>query len=201
VNIEVRALRESERAPARGVAARAFFDEAFMVGMLGTDPLTRYAGAVQLYDGEAWDDSAVNLGAFAGSALVGVIRASPVGACTLCRTVDPTSPPSDEIARMEWAFEVGSREVHLRHGEHGWISRVAVEPQVHGTGVGGRLIRTALDSLAARGGGLVVLECLASRESFYVRHGFHRLDDVPEPYADEASCLMAVDLAASLDHG
>jgi GNAT superfamily N-acetyltransferase len=194
--IETREMSRDEWTAASGVASRAFFDEAFMVGMLGIDPLERFRGAHQLYAGETFDHAAVHLGAYVGDALVGVIRASAYGTCHVCLAIDPGDPPSDPVEAKEWLFEVGVRETHLRHGPHAWISRVAVEPQVHGAGVGSALLRAALAALSRQGGGLVLLECLASRESFYLAHGFDRRDDVPEPFAD-ASYLMGLQVPAA----
>ena len=192
--LEVRRIAEGARSASDGVAARAFCDEGFMIGMLGDDPVARLAGAYRLYAGEPWDPEAVVLGAYAGDAVLGLVRVSPVGLCTACRTIDPASPPEDEIARKDWAFEVGVIETHARHGAHAWISRMAVEPRLAGQGIGGLLLEAAVTELAARGPGQVVLECLSSRESWYARHGFARVDDVPEPWADDVSYLMARDL-------
>ena len=167
-----------------------------MVGMLGEDPVIRLAGAYALYAGEPWDDAATVLGAFVDDTPLGIVRLSPAGACTACRTVDPASPPADPVARMEWEFELGVVATHARHGEHAWISRMAVEPQLVGHGLGGQLLDAAVAELARRGpaGAQVLLECLSSRESWYLSHGFVRLDDVPEPWADDVSYLMARDL-------
>ena len=189
--IEVRRIAERDRAAADGVAARAFCDEGFMLGMLGKDPVVRLAGSYRLYAGEAWDPDALLLGAYVGDALLGIVRASPVGRCTACRTIDPASPPEDEIARKDWEFEVGVVATHAAYGEHAWISRMAVEPRLAGQGLGGLLLETAVAELAALGPGRVLLECLSSRETWYLRHGFERIDDVPEPWADDVSYLMA----------
>ena len=187
----IRELIQPDWPTAAGVAARAFFDEEFMVGMLGTDRLTRLEGSHRLYSNEPWDVTALHLAAFAGSTMVGLVRASPRGNCHVCFRIDPTMRPDDEVAAKEWEFELGVREVHLRHPEHAWISRVAVEPQVQGVGVGSTLLKAAVDALADRGGALVLLECLATRESFYSRNGFHHLDDVPDPFAERSFLIAA----------
>ena len=194
MDVDIRPVAEHQRGLADGIAARAFCDEGFMVGMLGPDPVVRLAGAYRLYAGEEWDPTAIVLGAWAGEALLGIVKASAVGVCTACRTVDPARPPEDEILRKDWEFEVGVVETHARHGEHGWISRMAVEPRLHGAGLGGVLIEAALTEIARRGAGRVLLECLSTRETWYQRHGFARLDDVPEPWADVESYLMARDV-------
>jgi GNAT superfamily N-acetyltransferase len=194
MGVEIRQVAEHQRGLADGVAARAFCDEGFMLGMLGDDPVVRLAGAYRLYAAEAWDPEAVVVGAWAGDALLGIVRASPVGRCTACRTVDPASPPDDEILRKDWEFEVGVVSTHARHGEHAWVSRMAVEPRLHGAGLGGLLLEGAVAEIARRGAGRVLLECLSTRESWYARHGFARVDDVPEPWADDVSYLMALDV-------
>ena len=194
-DLEVRTVDQVEWAGAAGLAARAFFDEEFMVGMLGAGRLPRWAGAHHLYATDPWDPAAIHLGAYVGPTLAGVLRTSPRGSCFVCFGLDPTEPPDDPVAAREWEFEVGVRAVHLRHPEHAWISRVAVEPQLQGEGVGRALIGAALEVLAERAGGPVLLECLASRESFYLRNGFQRVDDIPDPFSENAS-LMALRMYA-----
>ncbi len=180
----IRPVLETERAQAAGLATRAFMGEAFMFGMAGNDPLDRYLAAHQIYSSEPWDDTAIMMGAFLDDLLVGIVRGSSVGHCTLCRTIDPQHPPADEARRKDWEFWVGVRDVHARHGEHGWISRMAVEPQAQGSGVGSLLIESIMDELGARGSGAVYLEALRERSGFYEKHGFRSIDEVPEPWAD-----------------
>ncbi len=193
--LEIRPVPESARTWADGVAARAFCDEGFMVGMLGEDPVTRLAGSYRLYAAERWDPATLVLGAYADDALLGIVKLSPVGACTACRTVDPAAPPADEMLRKDWEFEVGVVAEHAAYAEHAWISRMAVEPLVAGRGVGGALIAAAVSAYdrhpATTGTSRLLLECLSTRESWYVRHGFERLADVPEPWADDVSYLMS----------
>jgi GNAT superfamily N-acetyltransferase len=189
----VRELDRSEWGAASGVAARAFFDEDFIVGMLGDDPVERFVGVQHFYAAEPWDADAVHLGAFLGPTLVGLIRASPYHRCSVCRHVDPHEPPADPILAKDWVFEVEVLRAHERYGDHAWISRVAVEPQLHGVGIGKRLVDAALDRLATHGPGTVLLECLATREGFYVGRGFSRAAEVPDPHA-QLSYLMRTDL-------
>ena len=191
VDVVIRRLRSADRSSAVGVAARAFQSEEFMVGMLGADPLARYAGAWTIYDSEPWDQDALVLGAYAGTALLGTVRASYPGRCTLCQNFDPDAPPSDPVLRKEWEFEKGARETHLPYEDHGWISRMAVEPAVHGHGIGGRLLEAAVSELAssiAPGAARppLLLEALASRETWYLAHGFTRVGICPDPWAERS---------------
>jgi predicted N-acetyltransferase YhbS len=70
---------------------------------------------------------------------------------------------------------------------------VAVEPVLHGAGVGTVLVDAAVEHLARVGSGTVLLECLSQREGFYLARGFRREAEVPDPNA-EMSYLMRLDL-------
>jgi len=181
---QIRLLTAVDRLDAAGLATRSFMGEAFMFGMAGDDPLDRYLASHQIYSSEPWDDTALMLGAYLDDLLVGIVRGSAVGNCTLCRTIDPLSPPEDEARRKDWEFWVGVRDVHARHDEHGWISRMAVEPQAQGSGIGSLLIEAIMDELGKHDAGPVYLEALKQRSGFYLKHGFAAIDEVPEPFAD-----------------
>jgi GNAT superfamily N-acetyltransferase len=181
---QIRLLTSTDRLDAAGLATRSFMGEAFMFGMAGDDPLDRFLASHQIYSSEPWDDSALMLGAYLDDLLVGIVRGSAVGNCTLCRTIDPLAPPEDEARRKDWEFWVGVRDVHARHDEHGWISRMAVEPQAQGNGIGSLLIEAIMDELGKHDAGPVYLEALQERSGFYLKHGFAAIDEVPEPFAD-----------------
>lgn len=191
--LEVREVDRATWAQGAAVAARAFHDEEFVVGMFGDDPVARYAAVHHLYRHESWDPSAIHLGAFAGPELVGVIRASPFGRCHACSSIDPDHPPDDPVLAADWAFEVEVMRSHAPYADHAWISRVAVEPVLHGAGVGTVLVDAAVEHLARVGSGTVLLECLSQREGFYLARGFRREAEVPDPNA-EMSYLMRLDL-------
>jgi len=122
----VRELEQAEWATAAGVAARAFFDEEFIVGMLGPDPLRRWADAHHFYAVEPFDETAVHLAAFLDDVLVGIIRISPYGSCFVCHHIDPTTPPEDEILARDWRFEVEVLEA--QGGERVVPGRVLIAP-------------------------------------------------------------------------
>ena len=192
-SVSVREIDRADWAAATPLAARAFFDEEFIVGMLGPDPLLRWVDAHHFYAAEPFDGTAVHLGAFAGDVRVGVIRVSPFGSCFVCTHVDPQTPPDDPILAKDWRFEVEVVRAHQDYAGHAWISRVAVEPQLHGTGIGKLLLTAALDHLERSGFGTVLLECLAQREGFYTGRGFRRAAEVVDVHAD-TSYLMRIDL-------
>jgi GNAT superfamily N-acetyltransferase len=193
IEATVREIDSAAWAAATPLAARAFFDEEFIVGMLGPHPLRRWADVHHFYAVEPFDDTAVHLGAFLDDVLAGIIRVSPYGSCFVCAHVDPTTPPDDEILARDWHFEVEVLKAHEGYADHGWISRVAVEPQLHGTGLGKLLVDAAVSHLERTGPGTVLLECLEQREGFYTSRGFRRATEVVDAYADR-SYLMRIDL-------
>lgn len=191
--LTIRDVSRDEWAAAAPIAARAFFDEEFVVGMFGQDPLSRWAGAHHFYSAETFDRDARHLGAFIGDTQVGLIRLSPFGKCYVCTHVSPMTPPEDPILAQEWTFEVQVLQAHSTFERHAWISRVAVEPQLHGTGIGKLLVDTALDRLGEHGNGIALLECLPTREGFYAARGFRRVGTLVDPYSDSA-LLMSTQL-------
>jgi GNAT superfamily N-acetyltransferase len=195
-SVEVRDLDPDGWAASADVAARAFFDEEFVTGMFGADALPRFAGVHHLYRAEEFDHAALHLGAFLDEVVVGVLRVSPVGACFVCTSIDPTQPPADPVLAAEWSFEVAVQDTHEGHPSHAWISRVAVEPALQGTGIGGLLLDDALARLSGAADITILLECLAGREGFYARHGFVCVGEVEDPFA-ELTLLMRRDLEAS----
>jgi ribosomal protein S18 acetylase RimI-like enzyme len=187
----VREIGPDEWARASPVAARAFFDEEFVRAMLGDAPLRRWVDVHRLYATEPYDASAVHLGAYIDDVPVGLVRASPRGSCHVCLHIDADSPPDDQLQAGEWAFEVEVQRTHRAQPEHAWISRVAVEPQLQGSGIGVLLVDAARARLTEDGDGPVLLECLASREGFYRSRGFERVDEVVDPYADTTYLMRA----------
>ena len=161
--------------------------------MFGDNVLTRFHDVHHFYAAEAWDPVGLHIGAFLGPTIVGLIRASPYGRCHVCAVVDPSTPPSDPILARDWVFECEVLRSHEGYADHAWISRVAVEPQLHGRGLGKALVLRAVEELTRLGSGTVLLECLATREGFYLSCGFTRAAEVPDPYAN-ASYLMRVDV-------
>ena len=191
--LTVRQLDRAGWAAGAALAARAFYGEEFVIGMFGAEPLNRFASVQHLYRHETWDADAIHLGAVVGEDLVGVVRTSPFGACHVCTHVDPAHPPDDPVLAADWAFEVEVTRAHAAYPDHAWISRVAVEPVLHGAGVGKAMITAAVEHLAVLGSGIVLLECLAQRETFYTGRGFRRAGEVTDPNA-AMSYLMRLDL-------
>ena len=59
-DLGVREIDRATWAVGAAVAARAFHDEEFVVGMFGPDPISRYAAVHHLYRHESWADEATN---------------------------------------------------------------------------------------------------------------------------------------------
>ena len=102
-SLTVRQLDRAGWAAGATLAARAFHGEEFVIGMFGAEPLARFVAVHHLYRHETWDSEAIHLGAFVGDVLVGVVRASPSGACHVCMHVDADRPPADPVLAADWA--------------------------------------------------------------------------------------------------
>lgn len=119
----------------------------------------------------------------------------PPGRCQLCLASDeaPGSAPSGSMERMEWQFDVDRRRAHQTQGEHAWIHKVAVEPFLHGQGVGRLLVTQGIDEARRVGALRVILECQPHREAFYASCGMDRATTFPDPVGPDVS-VMRVDL-------
>lgn len=187
----VRPLEQDQWSVAMSLAARSFLGEPFMIEMFGADPVRRFALADRLYRSSPWHEDEQHLAAFVGDVLVGFCLRSPPGRCHVCRRTDPERPPEDPLQLLEWQFEVNVQAAHADQDTHAWISRVAVDPALHGAGIGRTLMAQALAELRVEGAAVVLLECQNHREDFYVACGFHRVRTFPDPVGPEALLMRA----------
>ena len=89
-----------------------------------------------------------------------------------------------------WVAELGDRIVgcgalHVMWEDLGEVRTLAVDPDVLGRGVGGRLLHVLMDD--ARELGLHRIFCLTFETGFFIRHGFEPIDGqavTPEVYAE-----------------
>ena len=190
-DLTLRPLAEDEWADAMRLAARSFLNEPFMVEMFGAEPVRRFALAIEFYRSSAWHDDQRQLAAFVGDLLVGFCVCSPPGRCRICSDTDPERRPDDQLQVSEWQFEVSVQAAHADHGAHAWISRVAVDPVLRGTGIGRTLVSQAIAQVQNDGAELVLLECQPHRENFYLACGFHRVRTFPDPLGPEAILMCA----------
>jgi ribosomal protein S18 acetylase RimI-like enzyme len=196
-SVRVRELGTEDLPAARRIIATAFAGEAFAVGMFGQSRLDRLVGMMGEYGDWPSAPSPIILCAEAGGVLVGVALATLPGACHLCDEFHETSAPGSTGAeRIEHEFQSVCRAAHLgeRLPAHAHIATVATDPFVQGSGVGSRIVRALVDRVFADGAECVALECLTTREEFYVRSGFRRVVEFDDPGGPGLRCvLMRVD--------
>jgi GNAT superfamily N-acetyltransferase len=191
--LTLRSLQRDEWPEAMTLAARAFLGEPFVIGMFGAEPILRFASAHRFYQSSTWYDDEEHLAAYVGDVLVGLCLTSSAGRCHICTRIDPDRPPEEPLAVVDWQFEVDVKAAHADQGTHAWLSRVVVDPALHGAGIGRSLIGKAVARLASDGAPSALLECQPHREDFYVACGFHRAGSVRDPTGPDA-CLMRIDL-------
>lgn len=173
---------------------RAFVDEPFNVEMYGSDPLTRWAGSWALYQGIRRNEYAIALAACLGQAIVGVLVGSLPGHCHVCDVVALTPPPSKSLDAIDWQFHQNIAAVHAPLGPHAWVSKVTVEPALHGLGIGQVLLKDAYESFRVAAPTTLLLECQPHRQGFYVSAGFEPVTTFPDPAGPDALLMSrAVD--------
>jgi ribosomal protein S18 acetylase RimI-like enzyme len=189
--LTLRALEQHEWPDAMRLATRSFVSEPFMVEMYGAEPVRRFALANKHYRSSPWRADELHVAAFVGDVLVGFCLCSLPGRCHICTDIDPERPPEDKAEVLDWQFEVNVQTAHADQGTHAWISRVAVDPVLHGAGIGRTLMSQAIAVLRAHDVETVLLECQVHREQFYVACGFHRAATFPDPLGPDAILLRA----------
>src|SRR4051794_22478405 len=100
---------------------------------------------------------------------------SPPGHCRLCQVLAPEPRPDDHHFAIDWQFHQNVAEVHGRLGLHGWIEKAAVEPALHGLGIGRRLLEAAAIALETGSPAELVLECAPDRVRFYAGLGYEEV--------------------------
>lgn len=174
-------------ARAMALSVRAFVDEPFVVELFGEDRRAREQGVQSLFgDAEPWP-GAVVIGIERDGALVASAVLTQPGSCHACSRADDPPPSAGSAAYSEWRFEQNVVEAHRPLGPHGWLAKVAVDPNERGGGLGRMVVQHAR-SLCR---GPVVLECQPHRGDFYAACGFDVVGTVPDPAGPEALLMMA----------
>jgi N-acetylglutamate synthase-like GNAT family acetyltransferase len=193
--------RDHDRAEdplARRIIATAFAGEPFAYGMFGESPIDRLAGMTDTYREWPFAERPLIAAASADQALLGVAVATLPGDCHLCEQFEDVALDSDATRgeRIEHEFQLASRQAHLEAGlpPHAHIATVAIDPLLHGGGVGLGLVDWLLGQIWQSGATCAVLTCLTTRESFYRRLGFQRIGEYPDPAGPDLRCaLMRLD--------
>lgn len=159
VELSIGPLAAEEWSAARALLHRAFVNEPFTVAMYGGPLLDRWSGSWDLYSSLRSDESTTALGAHAGEVLVGVVMGSTPGNCRLCRVLAREPRPEDHHLAIDWQFHQNVAQLHAQLDKHGWVEKAAVEPALHGFGIGRRLLESVATFLVAEESAELVLEC------------------------------------------
>ncbi len=190
-DLSIGILRPEDWSAAMGLSSRAFFNEPYVREMLGPDALVRYAGIHARYSSATPQSGDVYVAAYAGTALVAVVKCSPAGACHVCGHGGLGERPSDLVEGLDWEFEGNVRRAHEDQGDHAWVSRVAVEPSLHGLGIGRRVMAAARAQLESSGAQAILLECQDHRVAFYEACGFRSVGTFPDPAGPDAHLMRS----------
>ena len=190
MQLSVRPLAADQWPAARALLHRAFVNEPFTVQMFGHLPLGRWGGSWDLYSSLRGEESTIALGANVGEVLVGVVMGSRSGSCRLCRVLAPEPRPEDHHLAIDWEFHQNVAQVHALLGAHAWVEKAAVEPALHGAGIGRRLLESVAAALATEGPLELVLECAPDRVGFYTGLGYKMICGIADPAGPDASLMQ-----------
>ena len=179
-------MTESEWPAARALLHRAFVNEPFTVEMYGPEILDRWGGSWSLYSSLRSEDATVVLGARVSDVLVGVVMGSTSGHCRLCQVLAREPRPDDYLLAIDWQFHQNVAHVHGQLGEHAWVEKAAVEPVLHGLGIGRRLLEAVATALEIGAPANLVLECAPDRLNFYAGLGYEVLSTFADPAGPDA---------------
>lgn len=186
MQLSVRPLTGSEWPAARALLHRAFVNEPFTVHMYGPAILDRWGGSWSLYSALRGEDSTVVLGAHVGDVLVGVVMGSRPDHCRLCQVLAREPRPEDHLLAIDWQFHQNAAQVHGQLGRHAWVEKAAVEPALHGQGIGRRLLEAVATALGIGERAELVLECAPDRVNFYAGLGYDVLSTFTDPAGPDA---------------
>jgi GNAT superfamily N-acetyltransferase len=165
---------------------RAFVNEPFTVEMYGPAILDRWGGSWSLYSSLRTEDSTVVLGAHVSDVLVGVVMGSTPRQCRLCQVLAREPRPDDQLLAIDWQFHQNAAQVHGELGKHAWVEKAAVEPALHGLGIGRRLLEAVATALEIGEPAELVLECAPDRVNFYASLGYEVLSTFADPAGPDA---------------
>lgn len=189
MELSIGPVTKAEWPAARALLHRAFVNEPFTQEMYGPDLLERWGWSWSLYSSLMIESSTVALGARVGEVLVGVVMGSTPGHCRLCQVLAPEPRPNDQHLAIDWQFHQNVAQVHGELGVHAWIEKAAVEPTLHGLGIGRRLLESAAAALAMGEPAELVLECAPDRVHFYTGSGYAVLKTFADPAGPDASLM------------
>lgn len=189
MKLSIGPIGESEWPAARALLHRAFVNEPFTVEMYGPAALNRWGESWGLYSSLRSDDAMVVLGAHVSEVLVGVVLGSPSGKCRLCQVLAREPRPDDHLLAIDWQFHQNVAEAHGQLGKHAWVEKAAVEPMLHGHGIGRQLLEAVASAVEIEGPADIALECAPDRVSFYAGLGYEVVSTFADPAGPDASLM------------
>ena len=190
MELSVRPLAADQWSAARALLHRAFVNEPFTVEMYGQPLLDRWGGSWDLNSSVRGEESTIALGANVGEMLVGVVMGSAPGNCRLCRVLAREPRPEDHHLAIDWQFHQNVAQVHALLDSHAWVEKAAVEPALHGFGIGRRLLESVAAELATGESAVLVLECAPDRVSLYEGLGYEMISSIADPAGPDASLMQ-----------
>ncbi len=171
----IRPVRHDEFAAAADVAARSLFH---IFRHVGPDPVGQLAAAYDAYRGIPFEHQ-TTFGVFAGNHVIAMAKVSEPGHCW-CDDLDEAPPPANDNEAGVLAYR------HFLAGQHPgiphwWFGPVGVEPGLQGRGIGGALMRAAVDRLPRGRGEEAWLEAEPHVAGFYRRLGFEDIAEAKDP--------------------
>jgi ribosomal protein S18 acetylase RimI-like enzyme len=183
VDVEVRPLRDEERAAAGGVAGRALATSPTSIWTWGEEPVGRMRQSLDIFVGFVQNQTAP-IGALIGNHVVGVCGAAPPGECiratsgeagrAMPETIDEPGSPSR--VQYVWAIYC-TRDLDERHVHLGPVS---VEPGLQGLGVGGLMMNAFVAQMDDDGEVAWLETDKPENVVFYRRHGFEEVEELSE---------------------
>jgi GNAT superfamily N-acetyltransferase len=168
---------------------RAFVNEPFTLEMYGPSILDRWGGSWSLYSSLRGELETLVLGAHVNDVLVGVVMGSPPGHCRLCQVAAREPRPEDHYLAIDWQFHQNAAQVHGQLGEHAWVDKAAVEPALHGLGIGRQLLEAIASALEIGESTELVLECAPDRVNFYAGLGYEVHGTFADPAGPDAYAM------------
>jgi len=183
MDVEVRLLRDDERAAAGGVAGRALADGPMARWVYGDPPVLRVGSTLDIFVGYV-QTLPEPIGALIGDHVVGVCASAPPGGCV--GSVAPEewrTPPAvigdpGDLSRQHYTW--GLMCAHDLPERHWHLGPVSVEPGLQGAGIGARML-TMFGERMDEAGEVAWLETdKPENVVFYRRAGWDVIDEVNE---------------------
>ncbi len=170
-----------EMGSAAGVLARGMRDNPVHLAAFGEDPLGRTRVLERFFGGFLPTMRQAPICARSGREIVGVLGLAPPGTCQpppwheirlLPAILRPG--PAATVRTLRWFFQWQRRDPKERHWH---LGPVAVEPELQGRGIGGRMMERFVEVVDAYGGSAYLETDKPENVRFYERFGFEVVEE------------------------